>query len=275
MADPFSIRFWGTRGSTPVPGSHTLRYGGESTCFEVRAGDALVVIDCGSGARNLGAALMEADPRSLDLLFTHIHLDHICGLPFFKPAFDPRFRVTAWAGHFSNGDCLADAVGRFMMPPVFPVSADLLKAVSYRDFPAGSTLPRDNDGLVIRTTRLNHPGGACGYRFDFGGQSICILTDHEHGNPEIDAELVNFAAGADIMVCDTTFTDAEYPEFKGWGHSTWQQALKLAEKAGVRTPVLFHHSPGRSDDDLDEIAGQAEAAYPGAVVARQGMVLQP
>ncbi len=274
MADEFSLRIWGARGSTPTPGASTLRYGGETTCFEIRAGDALVLVDCGSGARNFGMGLSNSEPLKFDLLFTHTHLDHICGLPFFRPAFDPRFEINAWAGHFQDHTSLVDIVSRIMSPPIFPVAANTLKAVNFKTFNAGDQLPRD-DGLVIRTVRLNHPGGACGYRFDFNGKSICIITDHEHGNPEIDANLRRFVEDADIMIYDAMFTDEEYPNFEGWGHSTWEKAVALARDANVKTPVLFHHDPCRSDDDLDEIGVAAQSAYPGTLVASEGMILKP
>lgn len=251
-----------------------MRYGGETTCFEIRAGDALVLVDCGSGARNFGLDLCQASPQSFDLLFTHTHLDHICGLPFFKPAFDTRFNVNAWAGHFQDGTSLVDIVSRIMSPPIFPVAADTLKAVSFLTFEAGKNLPRE-DELVIRTVKLNHPGGACGYRFEFGGKSICIITDHEHGDPDIDANVLLFVRGADIMIYDAMFTDAEYEAYRGWGHSTWQKAVALARAANVKVPVLFHHDPNRSDDELDKIGIEAQAAYPGTLVAREGMLLVP
>lgn len=274
MATEFSLRCWGARGSTPAPGAGTLRYGGETTCFEVRAGNALVLVDCGSGARNLGFTLCSQGPRDFDLLFTHTHLDHICGLPFFKPAYDERFSVKAWAGHFEEGTSLADIVSRIMSPPIFPVAAKTLKAVEFKTFTAGDRLERD-DNLVISTVKLNHPGGACGYRFDYDGRSIAIITDHEHGDEEIDANVKRFVQGADIMIYDAMFTDEEYPSFVGWGHSTWQKAVELARDASVRTPVLFHHDPRRSDDHLDEIGMAAAESYPGTLVASEGMLLIP
>lgn len=274
MASEFSLRCWGARGSTPTPGASTLRYGGETTCFELRAGDALILVDCGSGARSLGMDLCGQGPRKFDLLFTHTHLDHICGLPFFKPAYDNRFEVTAWAGHFEDETSLVDIVSRIMSPPIFPVAAKTLKAVDFRTFQAGDILPREDD-LKISTVRLNHPGGACGYRFDYQDKSICIITDHEHGIPEIDDTVETFVEGADIMIYDAMFTDDEYPTYKGWGHSTWQKALELARKANVRVPVIFHHDPRRSDDALDEIAIAVNDAHPGALVASEGMILRP
>jgi len=274
VTEEFSLRCWGVRGSTPTPGSSTLRYGGETSCFEIRAGEALVLVDCGSGARNLGMEICKCKARSFDLLFTHTHLDHICGLPFFKPAYDPSFEVTAWAGHFQDGTELVDIVSRIMSPPIFPVAAKTLKAVEFKSFTAGDQIPRSDD-LVIRTIKLNHPGGACGYRFEFHGKSICIITDHEHGDPAVDAALPDFVKGTDVMIYDAMFTDDEYLTYKGWGHSTWQKAVELAKAGEVKTPVLFHHDPRRSDDELDEIGLAAQYAYPGTLVAREGMVLRP
>ncbi|WP_153769732.1 MBL fold metallo-hydrolase [Labrenzia sp. CE80] len=274
MATEFSLRCWGARGSTPTPGASTLRYGGETICLEIRAGDALLLVDCGSGARNLGMDLCREMPREFDLLFTHTHLDHICGLPFFKPAYDERFKVRAWAGHFQDETSLADIVSRIMSPPIFPVAAKTLKAVEFKSFTAGDTLERDGE-LVIRTVKLNHPGGACGYRFEYRGKSIAVITDHEHGNSEIDASVRSFVEGVDYMIYDAMFTDEEYPTYEGWGHSTWQKALELAGQANVKVPVLIHHDPRRSDDELDEIARAAEAIHPGTLIAKEGMLIVP
>ncbi len=242
--------------------------------MEIRAGDELVLIDCGTGARNLGVELAAQPPREFDLLFTHTHLDHISGLPFFPPAYDGRFDITAWAGHFTGQKGLADIICRIMSPPIFPVAVNTLKAVSFRSFSAGQTLPRDGD-LVIKTVRLNHPGGACGYRLEYAERSICIITDHEHGNEKIDASVREFVKDADIMIYDAMFTDDEYAQYKGWGHSTWQKGVELALLANVKIPVLFHHDPRRDDDALDAIGAAARERHAGALVAAEGMVLVP
>lgn len=270
----FSLKLWGVRGSTPTPGPSTLRYGGETTSFELRAGDDIVLIDCGSGARSLGSELHGRPPRAVDMFFTHTHLDHICGLPFFTPAYDDRFAIKAWAGHLTDSYGLMDIICRIMSPPIFPVAANNLRAVSFANFRPGGPLERDGE-IAISTVALNHPGGATGYRLEHGGKSICIITDHEHGDPEIDRAVRRFVEGADVMIYDAMFTDEEYPRFTGWGHSTWQKGVELALEAGVARPVLFHHDPRRDDDALDVIAEQAAARHPGALVGREGMVLTP
>ncbi|MEI2384701.1 MBL fold metallo-hydrolase [Breoghania sp. JC706] len=268
MAREFSLRFWGVRGSTPTPGPETLRYGGETTSLEIRAGERVILIDCGSGARKLGRDLMEREQRDVDLLFTHTHLDHICGLPFFQPAYDAGYRVRCWAGHFADPRCLMEVVSRIMSPPIFPVAAETLKGVTFETFLAGSTWSLGDVG--IETMRLNHPGGACGYRFSFEGRSLAIITDHEHGDAEIDAAVEAFVEGVDVMVYDAMYCDEELPKFRGWGHSTWEEALRLAARAGVKRPVIFHHDPARGDDALDRISEEVVRRHEGALVAVQG-----
>ena len=269
-----SLKLWGVRGSTPTPGPSTLRYGGETTSFEIRAGGDIVLIDCGSGARNLGSELHAGPPRAFDMFFTHTHLDHICGLPFFTPAYDDPLRHQGLGrapdrqlrpdGHHLPDHVAADLSGRRQQP-----ARRVL-----RHFRPGGPLERTGE-IALSTVALNHPGGATGYRLEHGGKSICIITDHEHGDPEIDRAVRRFVEGADVMIYDAMFTDEEYPRFTGWGHSTWQKGVELALEAGVARPVLFHHDPRRDDDALDAIAEQAAADIPGHWSAREGMVLTP
>ncbi|AXS40012.1 MBL fold metallo-hydrolase [Breoghania sp. L-A4] len=272
MTRDFSVRFWGVRGSTPTPGEDTLRYGGETTALEIRAGERLILIDCGSGARRFGQQLMAESLRSFDLLFTHTHLDHICGLPFFSPAYDKNFQIRCWAGHFPEPSGLQNVISRIMSPPIFPVAADTLNAVTFKEFKAGGALALGDD-VSVRSIKLNHPGGACGYRVDFEGRALAVITDHEHGDAAIDAAIAAFVQGVDVMVYDSMYTDEELPRYIGWGHSTWQEATRLARRADVARPVLFHHDPCRTDDQLDVIGAAARGEHAGALVARQGMVL--
>ncbi|AEV37013.1 beta-lactamase domain protein [Pseudovibrio sp. FO-BEG1] len=270
----FSLKIWGVRGSTAAAGPETLRYGGETTCFEIRAGDVLLMVDCGSGARNLGKEMMRGPHRDIDLLFTHTHLDHICGLPFFEPAYDPNFRIRLTAGHFSDPCDLKDIICRIMSPPIFPVGANTLSAVSFKSFNAGDTLKKDN-GLIIKTVALNHPGGACGYRMEYNGKAMCIITDHEMGSAHHDAAVLDFIRDADVVIQDGMYTSAEYPKYKGWGHSTWEHVVGICQRANVKTPVIFHHDPRRTDDELDEIGLAAQQMHPRAIVASEGMVFKP
>ncbi|MCG8445774.1 MAG: MBL fold metallo-hydrolase [Hyphomicrobiales bacterium] len=274
MADggELSVTFWGVRGSYPVPGPETVRYGGNTTCLEVRAGGHLIVIDCGLGAIRLGKRIMADDVRRFSLFFTHTHLDHVNGLPFFRPFYDPSFDVRCWAGHLTPPDTLETVFSSLMARPLFPAKLTVLRECQLSHFKPGDRL-KPQPGLEVGTVRLNHPGGATGYRFHWAGKTMAIITDHEHGDAAIDAAIVDFVSDADIMVYDATFTDAEYPAYQGWGHSTWQQMLRVADAAGVKTPVAFHHSPMRSDDALDAIAEEISAQHKSAVIAKEGMTL--
>lgn len=275
MADrtPFSIKFWGVRGSIPTPGRQTLVYGGETSCMEVRIGDKLIIVDCGSGARGLGNHMLDRGDLHADLLFTHTHLDHIIGLPFFLPAFAAGMRITCFAGHLGlDGAVLRSVLQRVMSPPVFPVAIDVLKACSFSAFAVGKPVTVA-DGVNVDTVRLNHPDGACGYRFRSQGRSLCIITDHEHGDAAIDAAVFEFVRDADVMVYDATYTPEEYRHVVGWGHSTWSACVELAARANVKVPVIFHHEPYRTDEDLDRIAAEVERCHPGGLVAKQGMTI--
>lgn len=271
---PFVMRFWGVRGSIASPGPATVRYGGNTACIEVRCGGTHIVFDCGTGIRPLGESLShEGGPVDIDLLLTHSHLDHISGLPFFAPAFDPASRIRLWAGHLPPERPFRSVLADMMTAPLFPVPVEIFRAdCQFRDFQAGQTLELAPD-VMVRTCRLNHPDGATGYRVEHGGRSLCILTDTEHPAEGRDPVILDLLRGADVMVYDSTYTDAEYPSRVGWGHSTWQECLRLADAAGVGRAVIFHHDPARTDDALDIIAAEAEATRPGSLVAREGMEL--
>lgn len=271
-ADRLSLTLWGVRGSIPAPGPATVRYGGETTCLEFTAGPHTLLIDCGSGARIAGRALARRKLEHLDLLFTHTHMDHICGLPFFCLAYDPAVHLNLWAGHIPPGGTLEEIVERMMSPPVFPVATSALENTEFRNFTPGAPIPLAA-GPTVHTVRLNHPGNCCGYRIEWRGSVIAVITDHEHGNAAMDAAVAEFVAGAHVMIYDAMYLEEEYPRFVGWGHSTPQRALALAERAGIATPILFHHDPDRTDDALDAIAADVRRRVPGALVARQGLTV--
>ncbi|MEJ8572428.1 MBL fold metallo-hydrolase [Microbaculum marinum] len=264
-----TLRLWGVRGSTPAAGPETERYGGETTSMELEIGGRSVLIDCGSGARALGRRLTSSAAADIDILFSHFHLDHICGLPFFAPAYNPAATLRLWAGHLEGEQDPKDVLCRVMSPPIFPVAFDHLAACRCLTFAPPKTLHLGG-GIDVETLALNHPNGAVGYRFRSGGRTLVTVTDHEHGNAAIDAAVEDFVRGADVMIYDGMFDDSEYNAHVGWGHSTWQEGLKLAERAGVHRPVIFHHHPDRSDEALDNYAMEAERRFPGARFARQG-----
>ena len=271
---PIRLKLWGTRGSIPCPGPETVRYGGNTTCFEINCGDKRIIIDAGTGIRLLGKKIMleEANLLNADLFFTHTHMDHIQGLPFFAPLYNPNSDVRLNAGHLGGEKYdLQGIIGTMLMKdPVFPVPSSLIEqACSFSDYDCGKVFELGG-GVVVKTGKLNHPNGACGYRIEFGGKVIAICTDTEHYEGEIDANVVELAQDADIMVYDSAYTDEEYPKFKGWGHSTWQEAIKIADKAQVKQTLLFHHDPSHNDNKMDQIAKEAAAVRDGVRPAIEG-----
>lgn len=272
---PFFVRFWGVRGSIACPGPDYVRYGGNTSCLEVRCDGRILIFDGGTGLRELGEMLKAEQPLDADIFFTHTHVDHINGVPFFRPLFDKQNRFTVSAGHLDDEVGLRSVLGQLMEAPIFPVPLEIFGAkMEFRDFEYGDTLaPRK--GITIRTAQLNHPNGATGYRVEHGGKSICYVTDTEHRPGELDRKILRLIEGADIFIYDATYSDDEYPNYAGWGHSTWQEGVRLADEAGVGTYVVFHHDPSHDDTFMDGVAKAAKAARPGTVVAYEGMVLIP
>ena len=282
MADGLKVRFWGVRGSISCAGAEYVRYGGNTSCLEVTAGGRRLIFDAGTGIRSLGLQLARQAPRDIDIYFTHTHLDHISGLTFFAPLFDQRNSVRLWAGHLEPPHTLRSVVSNLMQAPLYPVSVDVFRSrVDFNEFDCGETLACGD--MVVRTTHLNHPNGATGYRVDHGGKSICYITDTEHRPDGLDANIVELCRGADVMAYDSSYTDAEYPQYRGWGHSTWQEGVRLADAAGVGTLAIFHHDPSHDDVFMDGVGQQAAALRPGTtpsglprvLVAHEGLTLAP
>jgi phosphoribosyl 1,2-cyclic phosphodiesterase len=275
-SEGISVRFWGVRGSLPTPGPSTLRYGGNTLCVELRCGPHLLMLDAGSGAREFGEHLAASGvPVDADILLSHTHLDHICGLPFFAPMFDPKARIRFWGGHLAPPDGIARALLRGWRAPLMPdMDAAFRADLTFQDFAPGDALTL-HLGLRVTTVALNHPGNAVGYRIEWHGSSVCYITDTEHPAQGLDQNLVRFTADTDIMIYDASFTDDEYTSRVGWGHSTWRAAADLADAAAVGRLILFHHDPGHDDATMDAIAQEIAARRPGSVVAMEGMWLRP
>ena len=258
------VRFWGTRGSCPAPGPATVRYGGNTTCVEVRTDDNhLVILDAGTGIRELGRSLItRADGKPIrgEIFFSHAHWDHIQGLPFFTPTFQAGNHFTLW-GSPSLERSLEVVLRQQMSPVVFPVGFDQLSArMEVR------TLDREDHagpGYDMRTINVRHPGSALGFRLSPSarpGRSVIFIPDNEldpfgdHADAASSREaLVDFARGASILIHDAMYTGTEYMDHRGWGHSSYRDAVDFAIAAEVETLVLFHHEPDRSDEALDEM----------------------
>lgn len=266
------IRFWGVRGSIASPGPETANVGGNTSCIEVRCGEQRIVLDAGTGLRNLGNALVrEQSSLSLTLLLSHFHWDHIQGLPFFVPAYMPQTKL-AIVGSSDGRHSLRDKLSRQMTEPHFPVQLDdLAAALTYREARSGQRF--DIGDVHVRVARLNHPGGVFAYRLEHGGQSLVYATDTEH-YACVDPTLRALAEGADVLVYDAQYTPEEYQSKVGWGHSTYVAGSEVAKSAGVHKLVLFHHDPQRTDEGVEAIERTARQLFPNTIAAREGMVLQ-
>jgi len=264
-----TVRFLGVRGSIPVPGAET-HAGGNTACIEVTCGDTRVILDAGSGLRTLGDERMAQGRRASTILLSHLHWDHICGLPFFTPIYVPGHKVEIVTG--PNGVLpLDEAIRSLFRAPFFPVDYSALGGqLSTRELRPSETFAVGD--LTITMAKLNHPDPVYGFRLEAGGKSIVYATDTEHFSC-VDPTLVKLAAAADILIYDAQYTPAEYPSKVGWGHSTWQAGVELARAAGVRQLVLFHHDPARTDAQLAALEAEAAAARPGTIAAREGVVL--
>lgn len=257
------VKIWGCRGSIPTPGPATLRYGGNSTCLEIRTedGDANgqnIVVDAGSGVRCLGRALRNENKIfHICFFFTHSHWDHLVGFPFFEPAYSPDYRITFCGGPHAQ-DSIRRYLSRQMEAPYFPVEFKLLKAkFDYRcERPNDEPGPCRLNGVEVSAAPLSHPNGGYGFKFVWKGRTLVIFTDNELGFQHwggLDrASYVEFCRGADLLIHDSQYTDAEYKVTRGWGHSTYGDTVGLAVAAGVKRLGLFHHDPDRSDDELDD-----------------------
>jgi len=271
----FFVRFWGVRGSIACQDAGVSRYGGNTSCLEIRCGGRLLMFDAGTGIRYLGNALLREQPVNADLLLTHTHFDHVCGLPFFKPAFNPANTFRVWAGHLAPDLDIRHVLQEMMMAPLFPLPLQIFRAaVSFHDFNAGEVLHLGN-AIEIRTAPLNHPNNATGYRISFARKSICYLTDTEHIINEPDENILELIEGADLVIYDSMFTDEEFSARIGWGHSTWAEGMRLCQTARAKRFVVFHHDPEHNDDFLDAVAQKVAKIKPGSVVAKEGMVLRP
>jgi len=268
-----TLKFWGTRGGIAVPGPLTQRYGGNTSCVEVHCGNRLLILDAGTGLRGLGSKLAAMTTATeADLLLTHTHLDHILGLGFFEPLTQAGSRIRLHGGHLST-PALRAALSASLSPPLMPDLWSLRKAeLAIAALPVGR--PQElHPGLAVTLECLRHPGGSVGFRIEWQGRSVAYVTDTEHVPGEPDAAVLRLAKAADIFIYDANYTDAEMPQRQGWGHSTWQEGVRLATEARAGQLVLFHHDPWRTDDEIDDIATAAAAARTGTIAAFDGLML--
>jgi phosphoribosyl 1,2-cyclic phosphodiesterase len=268
------VQFWGVRGSISVSGTRYMRTGGNTSCVEILHRGHRLVLDGGTGLRALGDQVGFA-PIEATILFSHVHWDHIQGVPFFAPAYHPGSRLVL-AGAPRKGGSVKDALMAQMRPPTFPVTLDAFRAeLEFVDLAAGSVFQQGPFRIV--PSELSHPNGVLAYRIEADGRALVYATDVEHGGC-IDERLLELAQGADLLIHDAQYTCEEYRgaggrSRKGWGHSTWREAVEAAEQAGVGRLALFHHDPQRDDDAVAVIEAQARSRFREVFAAREGEVL--
>jgi len=269
------VKFWGVRGSIACPSSNHVVYGGNTSCVEVTDGACNIILDAGTGIRALGQDYVRRHVGSGVLLLTHTHWDHINGFPFFSPIYVPGWRFRVLAGHLTDMGGIQSVLANQMTEPTFPVPLSALKAeMSYEDFRAGDVLTDLSPGLVVRTAPLRHPNHATGYRLELDGKVVCYVTDTEHVLGSLDRNVLDLIKGADLVIYDSTYSDAEFPNKVGWGHSTWQEGVRLCRQGGVKRLAIFHHDPDHVDEDMARIEREAQAMWSGAMVSRDNMVVE-
>ncbi|MEM7136036.1 MAG: MBL fold metallo-hydrolase [Myxococcota bacterium] len=270
----FGIKFWGVRGSIACPEPAYARYGGNTSCVQLDLGGAQVILDAGTGMRGLGGELLARGQRTATVLLTHMHWDHTAGFPFFKPVYSKACAMRLIAGGLQSIGGIREVLSGQMAAPNFPIPLDALHAdLAFEDFVAGDSFVL-SAGVRVKTAMLNHPDGATGYRVEYANKVLCYVTDTEHTPGKPDERVLSLIEGADLVIYDSTYTDPELPAHLGWGHSTWQEGVRLCQRAGAKQLAIFHHDPDHDDDFMDRLRADAKTTWTGAFVAREGMQLE-
>jgi len=266
------IKFYGTRGSIPISDSKFLEFGGNTTCMKITRDNGRVsILDAGTGIRKLGIELSQQgfDQKELFLAFSHFHWDHIQGFPFFAPAYNPSLIINILAmGKDREIDSLEGIFKGQMQPEYFPVPLEEMGArVNFLQLDENEWQQND---AVVKVIKQNHPGGSYGYRLEDNGKSVVICTDLEHGETVL-PEIVEFCKGADLLVHEAQYTSEELRSHRGWGHSSYIQAIEVAERAGVGQLAITHHDPDHSDEFLRVIEKKCQDRFRDCALAREGM----
>ncbi len=272
----FRLRFWGVRGSLPSPGLKTALFGGNTACVELRVGEDLIVFDMGSGVRELGNLIVKEQIKTFHIFISHYHFDHIMGFPFFSPAYRKGYNIHVY-GEDRERQSVEAILSHLMQYPYFPVTKDdEMKAhFTFHSVTPASVI--DINGTTVSMCPLNHPGGVMSYRVESEHKSVVYATDTEHFKGKQDPNLIRLAKDTNMLIYDAMYTDEQYhgvnglPPHEGWGHSTWQEAIKIAKKAKARQLCLFHHDIARSDDDISIIEKEAQKHFKNTFAAREGI----
>ena len=271
------VRFWGVRGTIPVPGVDTIRTGGNTACVSVITSDQQVLIfDAGSGIRSMGQELMRDNPRRIvgTLLISHTHWDHIQGFPFFAPAFERNNRFVI-VGQKRVGQRLEEILARQIIEPYLPYDYKTLDADFHvKEVTDGETIVV-GDETTVRVANLNHPGGCLGFRVENNGVVLAYCTDTKHADGTVEDVVVDLARNADMLIHDSHFSVEARQKFPSWGHSSWLEATRAAGAANVKRLALFHFSPDASDDYLEQdMLPRAREVFANTILAREGMVVE-
>lgn len=273
-AGSMTVTFWGTRGTRMVAGRGFSRHGRNTICVEVNCSGRILVFDAGSGLTALGTDLIARDIRQIDLFLTHAHYDHVEGIPFFDPFYQRNFTTRFWGGRLKGVGNTREIVDRLMIEPFFPISQEKFQAtISYRDIADFEKIEL-GDGISVRTTRLHHPGGATGYRVSHAGKSFAFITDTSHAADQRDVALVDFLKGADLFAYDCSYLDSEFERFASYGHSTWEEGIRLKKASRAKAMAGFHHMPFRTDEAIDAIVSDVAGGEEGIFAAHDGMRIE-
>jgi phosphoribosyl 1,2-cyclic phosphodiesterase len=268
----FKVKFWGVRGSIACPSPRHIGFGGNTSCVEVSAGGEHIIFDAGTGIRSLGQWMLKKEVKHAHLMLSHTHWDHINGFPFFTPAFLPDRSFEIMAGHVdADQGGIRKVLSGQMAQPFFPVPLEAMRGkLTFSDFSAGDVFDL-SENVRVKTMPLNHPNGATGYRIEHRGKAMCYVTDTEHVPGKPDENVLALIEGADLVIYDSTYTEQEFPEKVGWGHSTWEEGIRLCRAANVRMLAIFHHDPTHDDTFMESLEIEARETWSGAIIARENM----
>lgn len=269
------IKFYGTRGSIPICEKEFQTYGGNTPCVMVKSNNVIGILDAGTGIRNLGIDILNCYEKECDnihILFSHFHWDHIQGFPFFQPAYDPDRKIIINAiGQNDKFHKFGKILENQMREEYFPIPMQQMGAnIKYEQIDYEDFLGED---YKVKSSRHIHPGGAYTYRIESEGKSVVYATDVEHANG-IDERVVNISQDADLLIHDSHYTDEELKSKKGWGHSSWEQAVEVAQRANVKRLILTHHNPDHDDNFLSQIEKESMKKFPNVQLARDNMEIE-
>lgn len=269
------LKFWGTRGSIPTPQPEAMKYGGETPCVEVWTDEKrAVILDGGTGIRRCGINLIKSRPEITEgvILLSHLHWDHIQGLPFFPPLHNPNYKFTIY-GPIRIDQDLEHRLGKQMSELFFPVTLEQVQDNVH--FEGIVEDPLEIGNLRVQPRYLNHPEGVFGYRVEENGKSFVYAPDVEQSPDEAISEDIQYLVqGVDVLIFDSMYTPKEYESHRGWGHSTWETACEIAKNFDVKQLVLFHHEPNHSDDFIDQVVKEARKIFPNTIAASRDLLLE-